>query len=239
VISEYTKWMEGAGDALETHKKEAGADAKAGQGDDSEDDPDEADDDFVEEDGVEEFADIEPEIKPEVEKAWYTKLWEKIAGPSKTPLEKAQDASKLASDKARDARKRIAELEGKVSTSLDDEDALAYAGLDGRCISKSIGEYTYEICFFKDAKQDSTSVGRWKKWESSGVAIFDDGQYCPGGPARSLKIIFECGAGEEIMDVSEPSRCTYQASMTHPAACTQAALTALEKAKVRMPKDEL
>jgi len=193
----------------------------------------------AEEDSVEEFADSDSEPTPEVEKPWYTRLWEKVVGRRKTPLEKAQDAHRQAADKATDARERIDHLEGKVSMSLDDEDELAYSGLEDRCISKTIGEYKYEICFFEEAKQDSTSVGNWKRWESSGVAIFDDGQYCPGGPARSLRVVFECGPGEELIDVSEPSRCTYQASITHPAACTQAALTALEGAKVRMPKDEL
>ena len=30
-----------------------------------------------------------------------------------------------------------------------------------------------------------------------------------GGPARSLKVTFECGAAEEVLSLDEPSRCSY------------------------------
>lgn len=39
---------------------------------------------------------------------------------------------------------------------------------------------------FVDTNQDHTSIGRWKGWSwDSGLvmALFDNGQYCPGGPA--------------------------------------------------------
>mmetsp|Transcript_4006 Transcript_4006/g.14933 ORF Transcript_4006/g.14933 Transcript_4006/m.14933 type:complete len:123 (-) Transcript_4006:181-549(-) len=122
---------------------------------------------------------------------------------------------------------------------MGDDETLAYSGLADRCISKKIAEYEYKLCFFKDAKQEHTSIGKWKAWEGPGVALFDDGQYCPGGPARSLRVRFECGGREELLDVGEPSRCTYQASMTHPAACTESLLQALKTQGPRRPTDEL
>jgi len=82
-------------------------------------------------------------------------------------------------------------------------------------------------------------MGTWKKWEAPGVGLFDHGQWCPGGPDRSLRVRFECGPKEELLDVTEPSRCTYAASLTHPAACTEAMLEALKSKTVRMPTDEL
>ena len=49
---------------------------------------------------------------------------------------------------------------------------------------------------------------------------------------------FLCGA-EELLELSEPSRCAYAAVMKHPAACTEALLEALERRQVRRPTDEL
>merc|ERR1712023_533086 len=130
-----------------------------------------------------------------------------------TPAERArQEAAQAHSAAAlalRDAQSQIEELQKKVDGNADD-DSLAYDNLDGKCITKKISEYTYEACFFKKAKQDSTSIGNWKHWESKHVALFDDGDYCPGGISRSLRVRFECGSTEEILEVSEPSRCTYE-----------------------------
>merc|ERR1712130_467496 len=123
-----------------------------------------------------------------------------------------------------------------------DEDLLAYSSLGGQCLNKKIAEYNYEICFFKSAKQDSTRVGNWKMWTAPHVGLFSGGQTCPGGPARSLKVNFGCGKKFEIEDITEPSRCTYEAKMTHPAACSEERLKAAVIASTapRNPKaDEL
>eukprot|EP00913_Durusdinium_trenchii_P026129 g24512.t1 len=47
---------------------------------------------------------------------------------------------------------------------------------------------------------------------------------------RSLTVKFHCGA-EELLDVTEPSRCAYEAQMKHPASCTPELLEALENSK--------
>merc|ERR1712125_165121 len=123
---------------------------------------------------------------------------------------------------------------------LSEEARLAYMSLDGRCITKKITEYKYEICFFRGAKQDHTSVGSWRHWEGPHVALFDGGQWCPGGPDRSLRVRFLCGAAEEIVDVYEPSRCAYEASLTHPAACDDGEERALNRwHEPRRPSEEL
>jgi len=175
-------------------------------------------------------------------------LWASILGKGKTKLERARDSAeevhKLATAKLVESQRRLEELEGKVSGSdpsmTTSENVLAYSTLEGRCVSKSLAEYKYEVCFFKDAKQDSVDIGSWKRWEAPHVGIFDGGRWCPGGPERSLRVFFSCGPKEEIEDVSEPSRCTYEAKITHPAACTQEALQALERSRgPRRPMDEL
>jgi len=120
-----------------------------------------------------------------------------------------------------------------------DEDRLGFASLEGQCISKNDGQYTYKFCFFNDAKQDHVLLGRWKGWTGIKAAEFTDGQMCPGGPARSLRVIFECGAEQAVLEITEPSRCIYEAHIVHPGACNEEDAAALEKPPVKHPKDEL
>jgi len=123
---------------------------------------------------------------------------------------------------------------------MTDENSMAYSSLSEECLSKKIGNYAYSICFFNRATQDSeTEIGHWNHWEEPGVALFSDGDECPGGPDRSLKVRFQCGPEAEVQDVSEPSRCTYEALASHPAACTEDRLRALEARAPRRPTDEL
>lgn len=227
-VSEYTKWMEGAEEVLAPKETETEAATPA------------------------------PEPEPEVtgssgndgfiRRAWSPVrdaahwLWTRTFGEAKSPgtlaMERSQKAYSDAVNAAAQSRRRIEELEKKVSATVD-EDLLGYEALEDTCISKKLSEYKYEVCFFKNANQDSVSIGRWQRWEAPGVGIFDDGAWCPGGPARSLRVLFRCGAQEELQDITEPSRCTYQAVVSHPAACTEKGLQALEVTRPRMPTDEL
>jgi len=46
---------------------------------------------------------------------------------------------------------------------------------------------------------------------------------------------------EEVLDILEPSRCTYEAKVVHPSACRQEDLHALERSEkaTLMPHEEL
>jgi len=48
---------------------------------------------------------------------------------------------------------------------------------------------------------------------------FTGGQTCWNGPARSLKLLFECGDADALLSVDEPEKCTYTARFSTPAAC--------------------
>lgn len=253
VVSEYTKWMDGAEEAL-ADGGSGGAQGTATTESNAAEEPDDLDDDQGDdfEDRLKDEFDAEYSETEEqpgfLSRQWtnicdaFSGAWRRIFGARKSLTERAKDDAEAthrdAEKKVRNNKARTAELEQKISGS-DDDESLAYAGLDDHCVKKKIGEYSYEICFFKNAKQDSVSVGRWKHWESPGVAIFDSGQYCPGGPERSLRVLFQCGPKEQLEEVTEPSRCTYQAKLSHPAACTEILLKALETKGARMPTDEL
>jgi len=258
VISEYTKWMEGASEALgESGSEEAPAPAEEAAEEDGEDlevgedledrstgTPSDEEDGGAEEEEEDEqggsvLGRVWQRFRDTVAWPW-RKLFGKAAsgGPLSAVVERATEAHKAAKKKVEESREKIKELEKKAQNT-DGEDLLAYSGLDSRCITKKLAEYKYEVCFFSTAKQDSTSIGRWKGWEAPGVGLFEGGQYCPGGPERSLKVRFTCGPNEDIVDLGEPSRCTYEATLVHPGACSEDLLKAFENPGPRMPTDEL
>lgn len=247
VISEYTKWMDGADKAL----GKTGTVSKAAAVVEEEDPADDLDDDIRQAATVDD-ADLEDESVLETtkddkgfgSKVWKAlgRAWEAVFGKGRSPLEiardKADEAHKDAKKKLEDAQKQLKALGKKVNANHTDEQ-LAFSALEGQCITKKLAEYKYEVCFFNKAKQDSVSIGDWERWEGSNVALFDNGQYCPGGPSRSLRIHFECGDKEEILDVTEPSRCTYKASMSHPGACSGPLPSEAQQGRIQMPTDEL
>mmetsp|Transcript_6701 Transcript_6701/g.21429 ORF Transcript_6701/g.21429 Transcript_6701/m.21429 type:complete len:274 (+) Transcript_6701:342-1163(+) len=241
-VSEYTKWMDGAEKALQEAGVHDGTEEMApGEEAEAEEEVTATADQLA----AAESGDKEGNF---VARQWRKisqsvgRAWRGIWGPKRSRTERALDEAEKAQKDARrrvqDNKARTRELQSKVGGMVD-EDKLAFSGLDGRCISKKFGEYNYEVCFFTAAKQDSVSIGRWREWEQPGVALFDGGQYCPGGPERSLRVRFSCASKEELLEVSEPSRCAYAAMLAHPGACTQTLLDRLMANQARLPTDEL
>lgn len=86
-----------------------------------------------------------------------------------------------------------------------------------------------------------TSIGKWKGLEraelgsarqavdggsetnlllSGDVLVFDRGQKCWNGPARSLRVALACGPEDVLSAVAEPDTCAYTAILETPAACS-------------------
>jgi len=193
-VSEYAKWMEGAGStpgAIES--------VEVAGGDDDED----------EEDDTMSSSDADAEV---------SKFRKEIQDNSET---------------AQDIRKKAA--------MFSDENAAhhGYADLVDKCLELNDGQYKYEVCFFSEAYQDSVLLGKWSSFTGARMAEFTGGQMCPGGPARMLRVLFECGSEEAVLDVIEPSRCVYEARISSPGACNHEDAQELEKPPVRHPRDEL
>lgn len=159
---------------------------------------------------------------------------------TKSTLEQAREVARAKHESAikelQAQLKKVEELQAQVLKKEDDEH-LAYSVLKDTCLSVKAAEYKYEVCFFKDAHQDSTSLGRWKDWVGPHEALFDDGQWCPGGPARQIRVKFACGAWESLEAIEEPSRCQYIARALHPGACVPQEPGADNRPQ--MPMDEL
>jgi len=89
-------------------------------------------------------------------------------------------------------------------------------------------KYTYKICPLKNSKQDGTDLGHFKAWEgdeslplAKRKMKFDDGSHCWDGPKRNTLVTLRCGPETRVVSASEPSRCTYLATMETPCACSQ------------------
>ncbi|KAL8278215.1 hypothetical protein RQP46_009388 [Phenoliferia psychrophenolica] len=106
--------------------------------------------------------------------------------------------------------------------------------LDGTCVEKDLGEYTYSVCFFGEATQKSnsnhakTNLGRFSSWSTSAEAgsdayyekhVYDNGQRCWNGPARSAKVDLICAPTNALLSVIEPEKCEYLFTVSTPAVC--------------------
>ena len=159
---------------------------------------------------------------------------------SRSPEQKLVDELKASAEKTkkelRTKRDRRTELETYLKTDWGKQNE--WIDLHSKkCTEDHFGEYKYSICPYGQAKQGHTILGKFRKFEEptpqypSIRMLFDKGHMCPGGPARSLSVEFDCGAEMKIRSVTEPSRCVYSAVVTHPAACDPASIEEYTKEK--------
>jgi len=131
------------------------------------------------------------------------------------------------------ARNDVSATDRKIK---ENEELLAYDfgpqseffALHGECFDFKSREYTYTVCPFDTVKQSHTSLGKFEKWDPAySVMKFTNGQQCWGGPKRSAAVTFLCSETNEVIDVSEPSKCEYAMKFRTPAACSSAHLEML------------
>ncbi|KAF8644385.1 hypothetical protein AX16_008497 [Volvariella volvacea WC 439] len=106
--------------------------------------------------------------------------------------------------------------------------------LENLCLEKDTGEYTYEVCLFKEAKQKAKhggtfSLGKFASWNPSDITpdqpeyyqkqIYNRGARCWNGPERNIILVLSCGKENELLSVTELEKCEYQFTATTPALC--------------------
>ncbi|WFD43112.1 hypothetical protein MPSI1_001765 [Malassezia psittaci] len=108
--------------------------------------------------------------------------------------------------------------------------------LDGTCLKRDMGEYTYEFCFGGSTSQISNNdgftfkLGRFDHfdWQNKYSKdddrhylsmLYDRGQTCWNGPMRSTRVNLECSDTNELLDVFEAEKCTYSMRVATPAVC--------------------
>jgi len=120
-----------------------------------------------------------------------------------------------------DVNSQIDDMDNKLAMDFG-PDNLLVSWYDA-CVSKTIGEYKYEVCMYKHAKQGSTSLGTFYSLhagpQSEFTMTFTAGNSCWNGPERSLNATFYCGLEFEIESVDEPSTCSYLMKISSPLAC--------------------
>lgn len=112
-----------------------------------------------------------------------------------------------------------------------------WKALDGKCVERNMGEYTYEYCFFGGTTQkpnkggSNVSMGRFAAFEPLDEALTheDDafflrqkyarGQRCWNGPDRSVIVDLVCGVENALLDVFEAEKCIYSMKVSTPAVC--------------------
>jgi len=147
---------------------------------------------------------------------------------------------------AQEAKHRLRGLEAVTHEGLTAE-FRALASLLDTCVVHAVGKFSYSVCFFRNATQDTdsekgVSLGRWMGWDfaqASPRALFARGAACGNGVRRKLSVSFECGDELRFLSVAEPLSCVYKAEMAHPAACNTSAAPGPEVLPPRRPKDEL
>ncbi|KAI0034384.1 glucosidase II beta subunit-like-domain-containing protein [Vararia minispora EC-137] len=106
--------------------------------------------------------------------------------------------------------------------------------LANQCLSKNTGDYTYEVCFFGEARQkpnnggQTFSLGHFSGWNDAatvgspeyyGWQMYTLGTKCWNGPQRSVKFELRCGIENMLLTVQELEKCEYQFTGTTPALC--------------------
>ncbi|CAL1701892.1 unnamed protein product [Somion occarium] len=108
--------------------------------------------------------------------------------------------------------------------------------LDGTCLEKDTGDYTYEVCLFDEARQkpnkggSTFSLGRFAHWNNGpGVEVgspeyyskqfYIHGTKCWNGPQRSVVLELECGTENALHTIAELEKCEYKITGTTPALC--------------------
>lgn len=210
-VSEYAKWMDGA-ESMTGGAKDEAAKEDAHQEDEDAEEEEAAINDYGDEDDI-------------------------GSGASSRPSANLTEEERL-KEEVRQAKDRIKALNKKL-TDLGEEH-LGYASLAGKTLSRQVQEWKFKVVFFDKAEQDFTSLGRWSGFTGPHTAEFTGGASCWQGPQRKLTVTFECGVEEALLDVTEPSRCVYAATVVHPGACDPTELHTLSMGnRVIGPKDEL
>jgi len=146
----------------------------------------------------------------------------RVPRSEKSKLEESLRAAREARDKVKN---ELDEL--KTFVTLDLGPRGEFYGLYKTSLTFETKEYTYELLPFdkvlqksKGTTAHSTNLGRWEGWEAGYTVMkFGSGDHCWNGPHRSVRIEVSCGRENQILEVKEPSKCTYTMRLRTPAKC--------------------
>ncbi|KAF5371945.1 hypothetical protein D9615_008110 [Tricholomella constricta] len=144
----------------------------------------------------------------------------------------AESALKSVKDENKKAKEDVAELFNIHGFGRDGE----WKKLDNYCLRKTVGDYTYELCLFNEARQiprnggSTFSLGRFESWNPAENVqpgepayyqkqMYKHGTRCWNGPERNVVLLLSCGLENALLSVTELEKCEYQFVATTPALC--------------------
>lgn len=163
------------------------------------------------------------------------------SGTESRKVTDARNALKAEEDSLENIRNQLRQHQEDLARNYGPDDV--FRALQGRCISKDSGEYTYELCWLELTKQKSrrggaeTGMGNYVRIDSvtvddevgpdgkgvgSGVRIalrYENGQHCWNGPNRSTLVVLACAEHDELWSVTEEEKCVYRMEVGTPAVC--------------------
>ncbi|KAF9935479.1 hypothetical protein BGZ65_003363 [Modicella reniformis] len=153
--------------------------------------------------------DEEPVNTPEAEKL-------------KEETSQAQTEYDTASNEESKVSNRIQDINRKLEVDVGPDEA--FAQLIDQCFEYKDTEYTYSVCLFGEANQKShstTYLGKFSSWDDDdySVQIYSGGTQCWNGPQRSVRLEMSCGVENQLVSVTEPSKCEYLFKLQTPAVC--------------------
>ena len=155
-------------------------------------------------------------------------VWESVVGKSGPGEAMAPLVKERAQVQAELGGYELMEEKNEKAANADFGPDDAFHGLLDKCFTANLAEYAYTVCPYGKADQrktrggsGSTSLGTFETWigKKYNLMVFRNGQSCYNGPQRSLTLSLKCGATEALLDVEEPNKCTYTATLITPAAC--------------------
>lgn len=162
-----------------------------------------------------------------------------ISGVKRSKQSSTTDGTESATvTAARQAKNEASQSLRKMTSSLDQKrqqvqadpakygNELEWKALEGKCIEKNMGEYTYEYCFFGHTTQkpnkggSNVRLGNFDRFQPLDESITHDGerkeeffkrqiyqrgQRCWNGPERSTIVDVQCAMENAVLDVFEVS----------------------------------
>lgn len=142
----------------------------------------------------------------------------------------AENALKQVRKDKENAEKDLSELFDPTGYGVEGE----WKKLDGMCLEKDTGDYTYELCLFGTAKQkpnkggSTFTLGKFVAWNRDAEPgqpayyqkqNYEKGTKCWNGPERSVILLMACGTENALLTVAELEKCQYLFTGTSPALC--------------------
>lgn len=163
------------------------------------------------------------------------------SGSESRKVTDARNALKAEQDSVENSQNQIRTHQEDLKKDYGPDDI--FRALQGQCISKDSGEYTYEFCWLDRTKQKSrkggseTGMGTFNRIDSvtvdeevgpdgkgvgSGVRValrYENGQHCWNGPNRSTLVVLACAEKDELWTITEEEKCVYRMDVGTPAVC--------------------